>query len=501
MSSAWTHVWRGTHCAVKQGMVRHLAPVLLPLLAVGVVACSAGDAGDDAVGSDEAAVLDTAKARGRATIHFASPTAGAPDEMCVLPNHAPGGDYDSGDEKSEKELCSYVFYGAGPREADAPKKDVAICPKLSSTNPGTDVHELLAGTSREQTEQTICKQDDRASKLLAKYKQSITCSYSPSILGYYHLSRILGGAGDVKPAVVRTMDLQEHKKITGEALTILARQADTEFPKVSWLSYRSAESNPAASRHKDNIYTADLLQIYGGMQENARGEAKYSEINRRGRDPNPHSLFVQTPGYQRLITGKPLANFVARTLAEAAQPVVQMRDMSEMLVMDYLMSQQDRFGNIHAIEYFYFPKEGGGIDKVKKNKVDDGEVAMPAGAVLVKKMIMKDNDCGGPAKTNHVKNAGLIDQIRHMNPELYSHVRWMAANFGQGTALPKFFSAEALFQQQDIDMLRANLAAIDTKLHDACSSGKLLLDLDLGNHLAGKGHDPAACEAVAPAKP
>jgi hypothetical protein len=58
-----------------------------------------------------------------------------------------------------------------------PRKDVAICPKLSSTNPGTDVYDLLPNTSRERTEATICKLEDPAPKHLAKYKQSITSSY------------------------------------------------------------------------------------------------------------------------------------------------------------------------------------------------------------------------------------------------------------------------------------------------------------------------------------
>jgi hypothetical protein len=473
---------------------------ILPLLAIatGLAACADDDGAN--LGNEEPEVLDRGRPRGRATIHFASPTAGAPDEICVLPQHIPGGDYKKGDDETETELCSYVFYGSGPRETGVARKDVALCPKLSSTNPGTDVYDLLPNTSREQTEATICKQDDPATKHLAKYKQSITCSYTPSILGYYHLSRALGGAGDVKPAVLRTMDLAEHKKITAEALTILRAQSDSEFPKKSWLTFRSAESDPAASRHKDNIYTSDLLQLYGGLQDNPRGEMKYSEINRRAAGDNPSGLFVRTPAWQRMTNSQPLSRIAGRTLADSAQIVVQMKDIAEMMVMDFLMSQQDRFGNIHAVEYFYFEKDGK-IDKVKKSKVDDGEAPMPAGAVLVKKMLMKDNDCGGASKTNHAKNAGLIDQMRHMSPSLYKHTRWLAQNFAAGTPIPQLFVGEALFLQKDIDMLRANLASLDSKLSSMCKSGKLLLDLDLENHLAGKGHDPAACDVVGPPKP
>jgi hypothetical protein len=468
------------------------------VLGLGLAAC-AGTSGDD-VGDGAQDVLAVGAHPGRQTIHFAVDTQGAPDETCILPNHIPGADYSDSDTKSEQTLCSYSFYSTGPREAGVPKADVAICPKLDSTNPGVDIQDLIQGQSREATEAKICKETDRETKKLAKFKQSITCSYAPSIIGYYHLSRALGGAGDVKPVVARTMDLQEHRKITGEALQILGGQADNSFPKVSWLSYRSAEANPSTTRLKDQLFTSDLMQIYGGLQENPRGEAKYSELNRRGADPHPWSLFVQTPGFQHVADGRPLEQIAPRKI-DQAQTIVQMEDITELLVMDYLMSQQDRFGNVHEIDYFYFPKAGGGVDKVKKSKVVDNEVAMPAGAVPVKKMMLKDNDCGGPQKTNNVKNAGLADQMRHMNPKTYANLRWLAANFGPNTDIPKLFASEALFVQADVDMLRKNLGDLSTKLHTACTSGRLLLDLDLSDHLAGKSHDPASCEGLAPPKP
>jgi hypothetical protein len=468
----------------------------LSLLAL-LSACAAST---DDVGDDSSMVVTAAAHPGRQTIHFPVNTPGAPDEVCILPNHIKGASFDDGDAKSETTLCSYVFYtNTAPREQGAPKTDVAICPKIESTNPGTDVQDLLPGKTREETEAQICKETDRDTKKLAKFKESITCSYTPSNIGYYHLSRALGGTGDVKPVVGRTMDLAEHKKITAEALQILGSQADNSFPKSSWLSYKSSESAPQASRFKDQLYTNDFLQIYGGLQENPRGEAKYTELNHRGADPNPASLFIQTPGFKHVTDSRPLAQIAPRTI-DQAQTVVQMQDITELLVMDYLMSQQDRFGNVHEIDYFYFPKDGG-FDRVKKSKVDDKEVPMPAGAVPVKKMLLKDNDCGGPAKTNHVKNAGLTDQMRHMNAKTYAHLRWLAQNFGPNMDIPKLFASEAFFVQADIDMLRKNLTDLAAKFHDNCTASKLLLDLDFGDHLAGKSHDPASCEGLAPPVP
>lgn len=482
-------------------MAKKLLVLAAPLLALAAatVACDVEHDSDDDVGTGEDMVMDRGAARGSKTVHFPM-AGGAPDEVCILPNHLSMADYDKDDLESETELCSYSFYGAAPREADVQKTDVAICPKLSSTNPGTDIHELLPGKTKAQTEAAICKLEDRPAKHLAKYKQSITCSYTPSILGYYHLSRLLGGAGDVKPAVVRTMGLPEHRTVVDSALRILAGQANDAYPKVSWLTFQKAESNPGASSKKDALYTQDLLQIYGGLQENARGESRYSEINKRGAAPNIAGPFTRTAQWANAASSKPLAQIAGRSLAESAQTVQVIKDIGEMLVMDYLMSQQDRFGNIHEIDYYYSLGEGGKVEKLKKSKVDDGEKPKPAGAVLVKKMILKDNDCGGSTKDNVTKNAGLIDQLRHLSPTLYANIQWLSQNFGQGTEIPKFLVNEALFAQADINMLRTNLAALGPKLHDMCTSGKLLLDADLEDHLAGKGHAPASCDVSQPPK-
>lgn len=481
-------------------MLRRSLLLTVPaLFSFAVVACAA-DSGEDNVGDDEAAVMDSAAARGVKTVHFEMAN-GAPDEECVIPNHLSMADYDKDDADSEKDLCSYSFYGTPAREADVQKVDVAICPKLSSTNPGTDVHELLPGKNQADTEAAICKLADRPTKHLAKYKQSITCSYTPSIVGYYHLSRLLGGVGDIKPAVLRTMDLGEHKKIVSEAISILGSQPNTSYPKVSWLSFQSTEVSPAASSKKDALYTADLKQIYGGLEENARGENKYSEINQRGADPNPASIFMRSSQFQHLADGRALASIVDKTLASSAQTVQVMRDISDMLVIDYLMSQQDRFGNIAEVDYYYsLGTDGKSVVKTKKSKVDDGSTPKPAGAVLVKKMLLKDNDCGGPTKNNVVKAEAILDQIHHMNAGTYANLQWLAANFAPGMEAPKFFTSEAMFSQADINMLRANLAALGPKLKTACTSGKLLLDLDLEDHLAGKGHDPASCNVAEPPK-
>lgn len=437
---------------------------------------------------DESALMDRSVVRGNATIQYAV-AEGKPDELCIVPQHIVGGDYSSGDAESEAKLCSYNFHGATTGTS------VAVCPKIVSTNPGVDVQALLEGKDAATTMSEICALSDRPTKLLAKYKQSMSCSYAPSILGYYHLSRALGGIGRVKPAVVRTMDLDAHRAVTQVGIA-----STTGLIQTLWRQFESSERNPAASRYRDSVYTTDLLQVYGALQENPRGETKYVDpisgrsLNVRGAT-DLTSSFRATAAYQAVLDGRPISTWVPRTLAGGAQRVVQMRDISDMVLLDTLLSQQDRFGNIHAVDYLYF-QEGAELKKVKKSKVDDGERAMPAGAVVVREMLLKDNDCG-VVKVNTAKTAGMLQQLRHMSPATYKHLRWLAASFGTGADVPRFLVREALFTQRDIDTVRVNLRDAAAQLHDRCVSGALQLDLDLAGHLSASGTS-SLCEVAAP---
>lgn len=82
-------------------MARKLLSVAPLLLAFAAVACAteSGDEADD-VGTDENMVLDRGVARGLKTVHYPMAN-GAPDEVCVLPNHLAMADYDKDDAEAE----------------------------------------------------------------------------------------------------------------------------------------------------------------------------------------------------------------------------------------------------------------------------------------------------------------------------------------------------------------------------------------------------------------
>ncbi|MCC6138197.1 MAG: hypothetical protein IT287_06165 [Bdellovibrionaceae bacterium] len=135
-------------------------------------------------------------------------------EVCVIPDRFPieDVDYSKRDAKLEKRLCSYDFHlDASTEEATA----VALCPKLFSTYPAVELIELPVGSTKTDYEKKMCNKTvggKNKGKKLAKYKNSMSCSKTPSIVGYYHVSRALG-IDSVPVSVLRTMEKSVHQEV------------------------------------------------------------------------------------------------------------------------------------------------------------------------------------------------------------------------------------------------------------------------------------------------
>ena len=108
--------------------------------------------------------------RGQQTLDL--PVPGRNAEICVIPKHLDAGRYFDKDSEIEAQLCNIDAH-----------KNSAVCPKLNSTNPGLDLYSLPQGETLEHVEAARCK--TTGAHKIAKYKLSSSCSYTPSILGYY----------------------------------------------------------------------------------------------------------------------------------------------------------------------------------------------------------------------------------------------------------------------------------------------------------------------------
>ena len=413
--------------------------------------------------------------RGAKTVTFKVP-GGRPDEICVIPRHLPFVNYrgkaGAKDIADEQRLASYDFYKTGPAESGA----IATLPKRSSTSAAVDVYTLPAGTSRPgQLTASYCLGVEKTGKCVAKFKQTdnqFTTTSSASILGYYHVSRALGDICEIKPGVLRTMDIEQHKVIVRLASEMGVHGTIAK----SWGLFDRYYANPKGSGVADVLFTSDFTQIYGALLENTTGEESYTEWLNAG------SSLSSVRAFQRMADSRPVAAIIGSTAFTPGnvQALVAMRDMSEMILLDYLLAQSDRLtgGNISDYPFAYY-LDGG---KVKSTKTSD----IPAGApqVVVKKLTLKDCDAG-LLNANIFEQKGYLGQIHHLHPNTYNCLQTFAQQWSADPTVKPFFHRECNFSNSQLARLEKYLLNAATTLRSRKESGALRLDLDLDDYFQG----------------
>ncbi|MGE4130826.1 MAG: hypothetical protein AB7F86_04270 [Bdellovibrionales bacterium] len=405
-------------------------------------------------GSWASATLQTQSILSDSLTRLSNP--GQADEICAPVRHFADGLYSAKDLKDEDELCSLNK-----------STTAAVCPKLNSTNPGLDFYAVPDGQTAQAFAAANCKPD---SKKLAKYKLSTSCSYTPSLLSYYHLSRVLGADLKVPVAVVRTFDLVHHLELAKKGYRL-----SQGLIQETWASLLRELQRGKDSKRRDRLFTSDFQQSYGALQLNPRGESRYAEFFNGGANNLQRALnFKNKNPYAKLLASSTgIDQSVSRTFSQdSVQSLVQLQDAANMILMDYLLSQEDRFGNIHALEAWAYVDAG--VVKTKKNLTP--EEVQTLGAVKIKKMILKDNDCG-VARENIAQKAELLSLVRHIEPEVYRRIRLLDRSVDDET-VQSFFRQGLLFTDEDFKTFRTNLKRLSAHLYESCQSGRLRQDLD-----------------------
>ena len=415
--------------------------------------------------------------RGVKTVAFKVP-GGRPDEICVIPQHLPFVNYrgkaGAGDISDEEKLAGYDFYKIGAAELGV----IAPLPKRSSTSAAVDVYEFPAGTTRpDDLTASYCAGVEKSGKCVAKFKQTdnkFTTTSTAAILGYYHVARALGDICEIKPAVLRTMDIEQHKKVVRLASEMGVHGTIAK----SWSLFNQYYANPQGSGVASELFTSDFTQIYGALLENTTGEENYAEWLSAG------SSLSSTRAFQHMADSRPAAEIVgSRDFTQGnVQALVAMRDMSEMILLDYLLAQSDRLtgGNISDYSFAYY-LEGGKVKSTKGSKAS----SIPA------------RDPDSPREETHHQRHGrrIAEQqcvrakgipIADSPPasEQYDCLQTLAQNWSADPTLKQFFHRECTFSQSQLARFEKYLLNAASTLRSHKESGALRLDLDLDDYFA-----------------
>lgn len=380
--------------------------------------------------------------------------------------------YSKKDIEKEKELADIDFYNGKTKDG----LDIVLVPKTYSTSPGINIHAvtLPAGMSRlSYAEGHTTKAHSSGDKIIAKYKQSIPThfTYSPAILGYYHLSRFLD-TGHVQPVIVRTMDVAAHKPLAdlGKAKAMGSNN------RKQWTELRALDE----THNNPTLYTEDGKQLYGALQANPTGEESYPRLS----DLGGAGAFAASAEFGKVTSSNPLKLECIDTSGKlnqvAVQQIVQIKDLSDMILMDFIMSQADRFsGNIHSQKIYIWIDNG--VLKHKARKSDSAKAADPAKqippeAVLINRMILKDNDAG-LISGNSAKSYHLLEKISHIDPKTYNQLLELQGEL-QKPEVAQWYQTELLFTAADFNMVKNNVDQTVGILGDRKDKG-LFLDASL----------------------
>ena len=406
-------------------------------------------------------------------------------EECVALPPAPGTEIDSGRKDDEDDLCKIKF--------DDP--NVIFCPALHSTNPGTDIYELPPGVSRASFEQKECaKETKRNANFLAKFKQSTSCSYTPAILAYGKVADALRIHVDVPAVIYRTMEQATHKGVE--------KMADVYAHGLIKQTWAGLVSKIAASSPK--VIKDGLL--YGAMVDHKGGIDHHPTLNQRGPDSNPAApfscIFNLGHGYERLRDPRSQIPPSLKTLGQ----MMAVRDVGEMAIIDHILAQQDRFGNIAKKEkIFWLEQTAAGqklhsIKATKANKPIDGTnqttmqylTANHIPYVQFPVMVLADNDCGLRQDSNVVRKNNMVQHLQHISSSVYKHVQSFAKT--NPADLLEYFQNQTLMTSDEAKGVIARLQEVASILKENCDNGTLLFDSKPEIFLGMEPISPKNCE-------
>jgi hypothetical protein len=271
---------------------------------------------------------------------------------------------------------------------------------------------------------------------------------------------------------------------------------------VTWARFADIHRRPASY---PSVVDSSQSQIYGALSENPKNEEKYTEVSGVGSYDTRYARFLQQRPFLRVASSKSVAEILGTTeFTKVAQTVTQMKDVADMVLLDTILNQQDRIGNIHYKFYWYAisrenPNQIMRVKSAAKWKNDQlivpkEEKAAMSGrtAVLLKEMILKDNDCG-IEKDNMMRKISALEKVRHMSHLTYSLFMAFQRTL-DNPATRDYFMRELLLSGPQYESVKANALKARDILKARCRAGQLRFDLDLVDYLSGRPIPQRSCE-------
>jgi len=418
-------------------------------------------------------------------------------EQCIEITPMPRAHYSKKDLKTQADYCSIDF------------SKVALCPKLWSTSPGTIIYQIdetKYNGDYTQFEKQHCAQGHhaRASAIdkLASFKISVnqkdtSGTYAPSSWVYYHLSRYFKTDVQVPVAVYRSIDKQVHlERVVKPALKIIHDRHGLKMLKAGWRFLDAVESGQDMGSAGRAMLTDDGKQVFGALLDNKgdRYAIDFNGTRESGWGVGQNYDFQQTAPYLALRSGLPMAEAIrhgihqsrsnpkmARKISEDIAPTqvaFWMQELLEITLLDYMLGQQDRIGNIDYTWRWFWLQDG----KLETRRAHGNEIPadlMEYRPLRLRRSAINDNDAGvRRGYANFAMKTGMLEKLRHYNPRLYKKLAHLADDLRSEGEIYQWFANNSGLSSKEIDSMRERTLKAYTLLQSDCKSGSLKLDLE-----------------------
>lgn len=279
-------------------------------------------------------------------------------------------------------------------------------------------------------------------------------------------------------------------------VAISGHSHSSDMNRTGWHVLVEADQKPDSYNPTDDLFTADRTALYGVMLR-SKGNRYNSELNgtrASGWGEGQNYDFQGTAPFLALRSQKPLVAAVAEGLAEALrdpqirrdmgdapdprQIVSWMTDLTNIVLLDFILSQQDRVGNIDYVEHWYWV-ENGALKSRKAVSHGDETEPLPEGALKLKRTHLNDNDAGARVEyANFAKSTGMLDDLHHFPASTWRQLMALEADLkAEGPLHGYLKSSFGLSERQFAQLVKNTLLAAAT-LRMQCQSGAIQFDLD-----------------------
>jgi hypothetical protein len=414
-------------------------------------------------------------------------------EQCIRIADFPGARYSEQDRAQEERYCALDF------------AQLALCPKLWSTSPATILYGIDA-SDYAGFERQYCADGQHASQIArshpANLKMSVnaresSATYAPSSWVYYHLSRYFDTLIYVPVAVYRSIDAAEHnRRVTKPALTIVGDSHRLRMLAAGWRALDAIETGRDVTAAAKAVLTDDGRQAFGVLID-SKGDRYGAEINgtrESGWGAGQNQDFQQTAPFIALRDPRPVREAAAAAVREARKnprmakdlpadtPVEQvvfwMQEVAEITLLDYILGQQDRIGNIDYNWRWYWIEDGRLESRWAHEKEPPADIAAFK-PLRLRQSAINDNDAGvRPGYVDFAEKTHMLEGLRHYNFGLYQGLGRLAADFAAQGPAYRWLTTSAGLSKREAETIARRTAAAFALLQADCRSGQLRLDLE-----------------------